>query len=69
MKLASRGPMILVGDRLNAHRSQEVKAYLAEHREIIVEWLPAYAPDLNPEVRMSWEREAAPEELRPRGRG
>ena len=37
-------------ERLNAHRPQEVKAYLAAHREIIVAWPPAYAPDLNPEA-------------------
>lgn len=60
------GPLIVVWDRLQAHRSQEVKAYLAEHREIVVEWLPPYAPDLNPEegchgnVKQGM-RDAAPE--------
>jgi transposase len=43
------GPMVLIWDRLQAHRSAVVKAFLAEHREIDVEWLPSYAPDLNPE--------------------
>jgi transposase len=43
------GPMILIWDRLNAHRAKVVKKYLALHPEILVEWLPAYAPELNPE--------------------
>jgi transposase len=43
------GAMILIWDRLQAHRSAVVKAFLAEHSEIDVEWLPAYAPELNPE--------------------
>lgn len=43
------GPMVIVWDRLQAHRSKVVKAFLSEHPEIIVEWLPGYAPDLNPE--------------------
>ena len=43
------GPMIIVWDRLQAHRSGIVKASLAEHPEIDIEWLPAYAPELNPE--------------------
>lgn len=44
-----RGPMLIVWDRLQVHRSREVKSFLAEHPEIDVEWLPAYAPELNPE--------------------
>jgi transposase len=43
------GPMLIVWDRLKAHRSKVVKAFLAEHPEIDVEWLPPYAPELNPE--------------------
>ena len=43
------GPMLIIWDRLNAHRSLVVKEYLAAHPEIDVEWLPPYAPDLNPE--------------------
>lgn len=34
------GPMIIIWDRLQAHRSKVVKAFLADHREIDVEWLP-----------------------------
>ncbi len=44
-----RGPKIIIWDRLQAHRSAVVKAFLAEHPEIDVEWLPPYAPELNPE--------------------
>ncbi len=43
-----RGPKIIIWDRLQAHRSAVVKAFLAEHPEIDVEWLPPYAPALNP---------------------
>ncbi len=43
------GPLILVWDRLSAHRATVVKTYLGAHPEIEVHWLPPYAPDLNPE--------------------
>ena len=43
------GPMIIIWDRLNAHRAVIVKGYMAVHPEMTVEWLPPYAPDLNPE--------------------
>ena len=43
------GPMIIVWDRLQAHRSAVVKDFLAGHPEIDIEWLPSYAPELNPE--------------------
>lgn len=43
------GPFVLIWDRANIHRSKRTQAYLAEHPEILVEWLPAYAPELNPE--------------------
>jgi transposase len=39
----------VIWDRLQVHRSAEVKSYLGEHPEIMVEALPSYAPDLNPE--------------------
>ena len=42
-------PLLVVWDRLAAHRSKEVKKYRASHPEISIEWLPPYAPDLNPE--------------------
>src|SRR5262245_16889672 len=43
------GPLILIWDRLSAHRAARVKAYLTTHPAIAVEWLPPYAPDFNPE--------------------
>lgn len=43
------GPLILIWDRLSAHRATVVKTYLATHPGIAVEGLPPYAPDLNPE--------------------
>jgi transposase len=47
--LQKGGPMIIVWNRLQAHRSKVVKAFLAEHPEVVVEWLPGYAPELNAE--------------------
>ena len=43
------GPLIIIWDRLNAHRATVVKESLGAHPEIEVHWLPPYAPDLNPE--------------------
>ena len=41
--------VILVWDRLPAHRSKVMKCFLSEQREWLeIEWLPCYAPDLNP---------------------
>jgi len=43
------GKIILIWDRARIHTSKKVKKYLANHPEIRVELLPAYAPELNPE--------------------
>jgi transposase len=43
------GKIILIWDRAQIHRSKIIKAYLQNHPEILVEELPAYAPELNPE--------------------
>ena len=43
------GKFVLVWDRIGIHTSKKTTAYLAEHPEIIAEWLPRYAPELNPE--------------------
>jgi transposase len=44
------GPLIFVLDRLNVHRAQLTQAFVARHcDEFLLEWLPSYAPDLNPE--------------------
>jgi transposase len=46
------GPLILVWDRLNAHRAKVVKEYVAGELDVRVEFLPPYAPDLNPEEQV-----------------
>lgn len=40
---------IMVWDRAPIHKSKALTAYLTDHPEIKVEWLPAHAPELNPE--------------------
>ena len=41
--------VILIWDRLPAHRSKLMKSFLFQQREWLeIEWLPSYAPDLNP---------------------
>ena len=40
---------LLIWDRAKIHRSTTTKRYLAAHPDIVVEWLPPYAPELNPE--------------------
>jgi transposase len=49
------GPMTILWDRSNIHdRSKVVRAYLAEHPEIVTEKLPSYAPETNPDESV-WE--------------
>lgn len=43
------GPLILIWDRAQAHRAKKVQAFLRAHPQIEVEYLPPYAPELNPE--------------------
>ena len=43
-------PLLVVWDRLNAHRSQLTTAFIAAHaQDFAIAYLPAYAPELNPE--------------------
>ncbi|HEX5439056.1 MAG TPA: transposase, partial [Gemmatimonadaceae bacterium] len=43
-------PLLLIWDRLNAHRAREVTHFVAAHTpDYPVAYLPAYAPELNPE--------------------
>jgi transposase len=43
-------PLVVIWDRLNAHRAKAVQAFVAAHpADYRLEWLPPYAPDLNPE--------------------
>jgi len=45
---STTGKVFLILDRLSAHQTPEVKAWLAAHRERIeVFYLPRYAPELN----------------------
>jgi transposase len=47
---STTGKVFLIIDRLQAHKTPEVKAWLAAHRERIeVFELPRYAPELNPD--------------------
>ena len=43
-----RGSVVLVWDRLNAHRAHRVGAYAKKRRRLDLEYLPPYAPELNP---------------------
>lgn len=43
------GKFILIWDRAPIHKGRQATAYLADHPEILVEWLPPYAPEVNPE--------------------
>lgn len=43
------GKVILVWDHLPAHRSKAMQQFLCTQRHwLTIEWLPGYAPDLNP---------------------
>lgn len=46
-----RGPLIVVQDKLNVHKAA-VRHWLAtrpaDAPHVMVEWLPSYAPELNP---------------------
>lgn len=62
------GPLILIWDRLTAHRDRRVQQWIAADPELYVEWLPPYAPDLNPEEGCNQNiknavRNAAPESV------
>jgi transposase len=50
-----RGHIVLVWDRLAAHRGAKVRKFLQKHPRLHIEFLPAYAPELNPvEYLWSW---------------
>ncbi len=43
-------PLLVVWDRLNAHRSRATMDFVSAHaQDFVVAYLPAYAPELNPE--------------------
>jgi transposase len=43
-----RGEIFLLWDRLNAHRGRQVKRFLERHPRLHADFLPPYAPELNP---------------------
>lgn len=43
-----RGPITLLWDQIPIHRGRPVTDYLANHRRLVVEPFPPYAPELNP---------------------
>lgn len=52
-----RRPLIVVWDRWNVHRSAARRLDQSRVRDIDYEWLPAYAPELNPvEPRWSYTK-------------
>ena len=50
-----RRPIILVMDRLQVHRAAARRLEARFGRRVHIEWLPAYAPDLNPDEQV-WNR-------------
>lgn len=42
-----RGRLIILWDRANPHRCKQVKDWCAKHPRVVLEPLPAYAPDLD----------------------
>lgn len=48
-------PIILVMDRWSVHRSAARRLLVRYPKRLCVEWLPAYAPDLNPDEQV-WNR-------------
>ncbi len=42
------GPIVVVWDNLNVHRSSQLRQYATEHDWLTIVQLPTYAPDLNP---------------------
>ena len=53
LSLHLRGRSIIIWDRINIHRAGVVARYLATKPNLSVEYLPAYAPELNP-VEYVW---------------
>jgi transposase len=43
-----RGEIFLLWDRLNAHRGRQVQGFLDRHPRLHTDFLPPYAPELNP---------------------
>lgn len=48
-----RGKIIVIWDNLQAHRSRMVAAWVKRHPSVSLEFLPGYAPELNP-IEGAW---------------
>ena len=48
-----RGRVVVLWDRINTHRSRKTQAFLNSVERLTAEFLPAYAPELNP-VETFW---------------
>jgi transposase len=54
LRRTARAPLILVMDRCNIHRAAIVRRWVEQQGGMVeIEWLPPYAPDLNP-VEAGW---------------
>jgi len=53
LRKSFRGPLIIVLDRWSVHRAAAKQILASRLRNIEFEWLPAYAPELNP-VEARW---------------
>lgn len=42
-------PLLLLGDRASWHRSKHVQAFVRDHPQLEIFWLPPASPDLNPQ--------------------
>lgn len=47
------GPIVLVWDRLQAHRAKATRQFFERHRRLHPHFFPPYAPELNP-VEQAW---------------
>jgi transposase len=58
LKAELGGPLTILWDGSNIHdRSKLVRAFLAQHPEIVTERLPSYAPEINPdELVWAWTK-------------
>lgn len=50
-----KGPILLIWDRLQAHRSRKVSNYIAGQDQIEPFFLPPYVPELNP-IEYFWSQ-------------
>lgn len=48
-----RGNVVLVWDRLSGHRSKQLRDWRTIYPRLTIEWLPPYAPELNP-IEYAW---------------